>query len=329
MKLTAILLLYFASFVVTANTVTETIQSSSYQSELNYRVSLPDNYNAKSKRAYPVIYVLHGQWDFSLVASITDTLAGEIPQFIVVEVIGKGQQLFPVTPSNERKAKKFRQYFTQELIADVKSKYATANYNILIGHSNAGRFALEQLLTGSQFFNDYFVLSPSLEDGYLTKLAEKTKKQNNYLYLTLANEGEHMQTPFETLIELLKPKLAFDHQQYKHYSHQSSKIVALVDAFKTRFADWQASYETKVAGIESLLAHHQQLSDTYGFDTKPNKDDLVKLIAYFATQENIEQVSKIRHYLINNYKDGAIALAEIKEYLNNNGYEKAAKHITL
>lgn len=319
-----------AAFITNAHTDTVHIKSTALKQDQTITVKVPDSYKHSPSRNYPVIYVLHGQWDTSIVTATLGVMESETPEFIVIGIQAKGEKLQPISKKNTL-GKQFRQYLNYELLQYVTKNYRTAKYNILIGHSNAGRFAMEQLLNNNTLFNDYFVFSPSLEDGYLTNLAAKTSKLQGHLFLSIANEGEHMQAPFHQISTTLKQQetLSIETKEYPHYSHQSSKVIGLVDAFKFRFSHFRPTRDTQLAGFDSLMSHYKKIEQEFGFKPLPNKDDLVRLIAYFATQNNSQEITKLISYLKANYKNTETSLIEIKQYLNTNDFEAAAKLITL
>jgi len=307
------------------------LESTIYNKKQAFDISLPESYLSSPNRYYPVIYVLHGQWDMPIVTSILDVMSGEVPEFIVIGIHGKGKQLQAVTEKNKEKGSTFRAFLQDELIPYVDKHYRIASYNILVGHSNSGRFAMEQFLTKNKLFKDYFVFSPSLEDGYLTELADNSSDLKGDLFISVADEGEHMETPFNEVVSTLNLQkgLTVSPKKYGNYSHQSSKIVALVDALQLRFSNWQPSYNTKIAGFEKLMEHYASLKQEYGFEVLPNKDDIVRLIAYFAIKNNIIEIKKFSQLLTERYSDGDKSLKEIKAYLVLEGYDKAAKNIEI
>lgn len=307
------------------------LESTIYNKKQSFDISLPESYSSSPNRYYPVIYVLHGQWDMPLVTSTVDVMSGEIPEFIVIGIHGKGKQLQPITEKNKKVGKAFRSFLHNELIPYVDKHYRIASYNILVGHSNSGRFAIEQMLTKNKLYKDYFVFSPSLEDAYLTKLAHKSSNLKGYLFISVADEGEHMETPFSEVVSTLKLQngLTLNSKKYPDYSHQSSKIVALVNALQLRFSNWQPSYNTKIAGFEKLMEHYVTLKQEFGFEVLPVKDDIVRLIAYFAVENNTKEIKKFSQLLTERYSGGDESLKEIKDYLSQEGYGKAAKNIKI
>lgn len=327
--------IYFVLFTLTATAQAQVetilLDSKIFEQQQTIQISLPTSYGHFPKRVYPVMYVLHGQWDMAITTATLGVMEGETPEFIVIGINGKGQQLAPVENDKNISGQLFRRYLSTELVPYITKHYRVAEYGILVGHSNAGRFALEQLLIGNPVFNDYFVFSPSLDDGYLMGLAKKPIINKGHLFLSIANEGEHMQAPFTDITQHLKKQagLSFSFKKYSEYSHQSSKIIALVNALQTRFSNWQPSYEVKIAGFDSLIQFYKKRTDEFGFDVYPDKDDLIRLVAYFAIEDNAEEVKKLSEFLDLNYPESAASLREIKVYLNEEGYKKAAKLLVL
>lgn len=324
-------LLCLLSTMAHAQIQTLFIDSATYNKKQLFNISLPESYASSPNRHYPVIYVLHGQWDMSLVTATLETMSGEIPEFIVVGIHGKGQQLHPITNKNKIVGNSFRTFIHSELLPHVNKHYRIASYSILIGHSNAGRFAMEQMLTKNQHYQDYFAFSPSLDDGYLTAKAKKTSDLNGNLFISVANEGEHMDMPFDEIISTFKSHnaLTVNARKYPNYSHQSSKIIALVNALQLRFSNWQPSYNTKIAGYDKLMAHYTNLTQQFGFKVIPDRDDIIKLIAYFAIEDKPKDIEKFSQFLISMYVNGDESLRELKHYLSQEGYPKAAESILL
>lgn len=330
MKKLLALCFLFTVYVANASTDTLLVDSNAFKEKQTITVKLPHSYKHLKSRSYPVIFVLHGQWDTKIVTATVNVMENEIPEFIVIGIHAKGDKLQPVNNNINIAGKQFRRYLNHELLPFINKNYRTADHTILVGHSNAGRFALEQLLNNNAHFNDYFVFSPSLEDGYLTSLASNASNLKGKLFLSVANEGEHMQVPFEQISTTLKQQkaLSVKTKEYPQYSHQSSKIIGLVDAFKFRFSHFRPTRDTQLAGFDSLMSHYKKLEQEFGFKPFPNKDDLVRLIAYFATQNNAQEIAKLSGYLKANYNDAKTSLTEIKEYLSNNNFQSAAELIT-
>jgi predicted alpha/beta superfamily hydrolase len=181
---------------------TTIINSKAFSSEREYYVHLPEDYEKDSNRTYPVIYVLHGQWDLLSTVAVVDAISNSIPELIIIGVNSRGPELRPAVNSDgseNPQGRQFRSFLVDELLPHVMKTYRIANFSILSGHSNSGRFVLNSLLDDPRLFSAYFAFSPSLDDEVFNQrvmqnVSAFTDTQTR-LFMTLANEGEHMQTP--------------------------------------------------------------------------------------------------------------------------------------
>ena len=307
------------------------IESTTLKESRNLLIKLPENYDKKDA-TYPVLYLLHGQWDMLSTISTLDLLSNQLPQFIVVGVESRGMELRP----KDGKVTQFARYLTQEVVEYVKKNYSAANYSILSGHSNSGRFVLDFWLNDSKPFSQYFAFSPSLDDGYIVEKASNLPAnafQNKApLTLTIANEGEHMQEPFEKLSNLLKKRLPshFESHKFPEESHNTTKHPSMQYALQTTFKNWVPSYETKIGGLDGLVGHYSKLTQKFGFKVAVPVDTLQQLVGYYATSKADNAIKDLEQFVIFTLQqstDGTNALLEIVDYLSANGYQEAGDSV--
>ena len=79
---------------------TEIIDSKAFSSERKYFVHLPETYEKNNNRTYPVLYVLHGQWDLISTVAIAQAISNAIPELIIIGVDGRGPELRPAVNSD-------------------------------------------------------------------------------------------------------------------------------------------------------------------------------------------------------------------------------------
>jgi predicted alpha/beta superfamily hydrolase len=156
-------------------------------------VSLPRGYDDPG-RTFPVIYVLDGQWDFTLVHAIygQQYYDGFMPAALIVGVTWGGEnpdydrrRAFDLTPTDTGQparfgnAQKFLAFIKNEAIPLVESRYRTKkNDRTLTGSSFAGLFTLYALFHEPDLFNRYALTSPAWgwDSGVLRTYAEKFSK---------------------------------------------------------------------------------------------------------------------------------------------------------
>ena len=267
----------------------------------DYYVHLPDSY-ATSNRHYPILYLLHGQWDMLPAVASIALLSNEIPEIIIVGVQSQGQELQPIKGEIKRQTK-LSKFLDIELIPHIKSRYRTAPYEILLGHSNAGRFVMNEWIRDGLAFSSYYAFSPSLDDNQiydqLSKLTTKKFKQKSHLTMTLANEGEHMLKPFKKIKTILtnyknKKSLSI---HFPDETHSSTRHKSLMFALRNTFTGWQPSYETKISNFTNLKQHYDDFGKRFGFDAQIELELLQKLSVYFAMSTKPEDALNIKHVI--------------------------------
>jgi hypothetical protein len=305
------------------------LKSNSLGEERNLFIKLPKKYH-NEENSYPVLYVLHGQWDMLSTLSTLDLLEDQIPNFIVVGIESRGKELSP----ENGKTTPFANFLTNEVVSYVNENYRVAAYGILSGHSNSGRFVLDSWINDNPVFSKYFAFSPSLDDGYIvdrvSKLNSEKLNKKAPLTITIANEGEHMQDPFTELTQKLSnlTKGSFEFKKFPEQSHRTTKHPSMQYALQSTFAGWEPTYEVKVSGLDGLKNHYTNLSEKYGFKVLVPAETLQKLTAHYAISGNAtEELNKHIAFTINQSPEGVNSLFEISDYLSSNGYTKAGEII--
>lgn len=145
-------------------------------------IALPSSYGTEPTRRYPVVYVLDGYWDFSLICTVTGLLRvdGAAPEVIVVG-IGYGgtnpdvntlraidltpgiDPWFDSTGTRCGRADDFLNVIANEIIPFVDREYRTdPSYRVLTGTSFAGLFSAYAAVERPGLFQAHVACSPSL-----------------------------------------------------------------------------------------------------------------------------------------------------------------------
>ena len=196
-------------------------------------VYTPPGY-AKSRRAYPVLYMPDGGLaeDFPHIVNTLDSLIRlkRIRPLIVVGIentvrrrdlsapttVGSDSTWAPVIGGSGA----FRAFIRDQLIPEVKKRYRCTAETGLVGESLAGFFTVETFMKEPLLFQRYIALSPSLfwNNKEMLRIAEARQapfpKVKRTLYLTAANEpGIEVET--RELAEILKahapPQLTWEY----------------------------------------------------------------------------------------------------------------------
>ena len=139
---------------------------------------LPANYAQNTGKRYPVLYVLDGQWDFKLLASVQGGLLYDkfAPEMIVAGITYSGAnpnydvlRAFDLTtvevPGNPGSggAPKFLRFLGDELLPFIDANYRTdPTDRVLLGNSLGGLFTLYTLFTRPGLFRGYVASSPAV-----------------------------------------------------------------------------------------------------------------------------------------------------------------------
>lgn len=157
--------------------------------EYRLEVSLPASYSQNPHRRFPVIYVMDGQWYFTLISNINGGVAfdNQVSEAIVVGVTWAGRDADPnvlrvrdYTPtempgfSGSGGGDRFLAAMQLEILPFIQRHYRTNGRRVITGSSLSGLFALYAVIEKPELFDGCIALSATL--GW----------DQNYLYRQLA-----------------------------------------------------------------------------------------------------------------------------------------------
>ena len=308
------------------------IESEALSAKREIYIKLPASYDAETSRTFPVLYILHGQWNTLPAVATLSLLDGEIPEFIVVGVQGRGEELRPRSPEDANRTTPFSEFLHNELVPYVENNYRTAPYKLLSGHSNSGRFVVNAWLDDGDTFSAYYAFSPSMEDGAINQRVEqiglRDLRRRSPLTVTIADEGKHMQEPFTRLTQQLLPKETGNthFKRFPEQSHSTSRHASLMHALLTTFAGWKPSREVRTGGVAGLKQYYADLTERFGFKATPPLEMLQRLSAHYSIStdpDSAENTDKVVSYGLEQYPGNADAFIEIADYLSDNDYAQA------
>lgn len=204
-----------------------TLHSSNTGRDYDIYVLLPQTYAGNPGRKYPVLYVLDGQWDFKLLASITGGLYYDryVPDMFVVGITYSGRnanydtlRAMDYTPAATSQlrgsgdAPKFLQFIRRELTPFIESNYrADPAHRVLLGNSFGGLFTVYAMLSDPAFFSGYIASSPAVTYAdraafaQETAYAAKTKELNARLFVGVGAD-EPLSGPVQEYVRALKSR---------------------------------------------------------------------------------------------------------------------------
>ncbi|NTE03141.1 alpha/beta hydrolase [Agrobacterium tumefaciens] len=249
--------------------------------ERPYFVYLPESASEKTlgKQKYPVIYLLDGEQHFQGLAAMMENMGSlRVFQECIIVAIPNIDRIRDFTPTHitsgifldSASAKssgggeKFTLFLQKELIPEIESKYSTAPYRMLIGHSLGGLFVINTLLKHTELFNSYISIDPALwyDNSKLSKEAEHIvsdkKFDNKNVFISVANgfkkkfdtaEARKTATPFNDAalaMDRLKSalqqngnrKLLWKIKYYEEEGHNMAPFISEYDGLHYIFRDY-------------------------------------------------------------------------------------------
>jgi predicted alpha/beta superfamily hydrolase len=292
-----------------------TIQSKILSEKRKIRIQFPAG--ADYFTAYPVLYVLDGEAQMNHIAGQVQYLSESykiIPNMIVVG-IDNTDRMRDLTPShtdigsdgridtsarspfkNTGGGEKFLQFIKQEVMRFVDSRYKTAPYNILSGHSLGALMAVYCLMNHPDYFNACIAVSPSFQwdnNTLLKQLAATSfdKETNRVLFFSDANEDlafHQNQLLFDSLLQSKKTTLKYKRMFYPEETHISEPVKAFYDGIRFVFPDWHLPYNSsafrKTLNSTIVKDQYAKLSKRYGYNVIPPHDEMI-LVSRFLRND--------------------------------------------
>jgi predicted alpha/beta superfamily hydrolase len=330
-----------------------TLRSRVLDEEVTVRVRLPRDYDAEASR-YPVLYVLDAEWHFNIVAADVEMLSEcsyinphPTPQMIVVGVASNDRNR-DYTPTfcpafknmrfpSSGGAADFRRFLATELVPLIDDTYSTHPYRILGGWSLGGLFAVRSMLVGTDVFNAYIAVSPSLwwDDGLVVKqLSDRTAIEGpsrpTKLIVTLGSQEKNSMVEKSTsqflslLSEDAVENVATRFVPVEGLGHNYSPKMAYLLGLAEIFDDWTVPAGVTERGLAAVDEYYSALSDDYGFGIPVPEDVYSKLGWGLYEAGRIEESREIFQVWHERHPQSALASASLGAFLRESGEDADA-----
>lgn len=319
--------------------------------ERPYWVYLPPEYNNTQyeQAHYPVIYLLDGDTNFSLLVGIqqafTRGMYNNMPECIIVG-IPNTDRARDMTPSksflkhngkdmftNSGGSDNFTSFLAEELKVKIDSTYRTNGYNILIGHSFGGLFVMNTLVHHTDLYNAYVAIDPSLwwDQKKVYNEAEtiwKTKDfEHRSLYIAMARDEERpddVQKHSKTIADFCKTvlnsapdnKLNTGWKYYEDEDHGTILMPGIFDALRTIFDGIKLPVKQIPNNPDLIIEHYNKLSERLGHTFIPDEILVDNIGKYILSIGKTDNAIKIFEYNLGNYPDSPNALKSLENIKN-------------
>jgi predicted alpha/beta superfamily hydrolase len=317
-------------------------------------IRLPEGYS-DSKRKYPVMYLLDGEFFFLQASSAVQYLSElgyirnqPVAQMIVVGIVNvdrnrdytptyapkqKGGLEFPTSGG----AEKFLAFLKTELFPYVESNYRTQPYRILSGWSLGGLFTVYTYLKQPDYFSAYLAISPSLwwDNDLFVKRAksyiEQKKISNKKITVTVGTleGGDIGRSVRDRFIPLMVNKFGkesnFKSIEIPNEVHNYVFYKALYEGLKLLYSDWQLPADSLKNGIKAIDSFYRELSRKYGYTIDVPESAYSNLANYVYNQVSSEAAIEICKLYVKAYPQSSFAYYRLGRFNHLMGRLKDAK----
>lgn len=234
-------------------------------------VSLPPSYDRETKKVYPLLFLLDGDYLFDPFQGAISygNYWDDLPEVIIV---GLAQNRDNERDSDctfddssglpEGKGESFFEFIGGELMPFLQNKYRISPFKIIAGHDVTAGYMNLFLYKDNPLFNAYISLSPELATEMEVRVAERlgTFKQNMFYYQSSADgDIKKMRAKITTLDENIKAanntSLNYKYDDFKGASHYSLVLYSIPSALYQFFAAYQpistSEFQEKIVKLES------------------------------------------------------------------------------
>jgi len=306
-----------------------------------------------SNQKYPVVYLLDGDAHFYSVVGMIQQLSHVngntvCPEMIVVGIpnTDRTRDLTPthmdVDPFTKDSSaflktsgggENFISFMEKELMPFIESKYPTAPYKMLIGHSFGGLAVMQTFVHHTSLFNSYICIEPSMwwDNENLLKetkaFLKNTKLEEKSLYLGIANtmdegmdieqvvkdtsvETEHIRSILElqTAFENNKQNgLRYKGKYYNDDSHGSAPLITEYDALRFIFDFHNLKFtmkdftDTTNALATKLEKHYTVVSKKMGYKVSPPENMVIGMGYEFLSSKQYTKAGGFFKMNVDNY----------------------------
>ena len=248
------------SITKTSITTGETLEfySEELEETRKLNVYLPLGYDKNDSKAYPVIYLLDGSIEdgFTYISGLAQFCASTLktlPESIIVGVVNVDRKRDYTYPSRNQddiihfstsgKSGKFIDFIDKELLPLITEEYNTNGHRTIIGQAFGGLLATEILLTETELFDNYIIISPSLwwDNAFLVTANTINISAKTKIYMGVWNRDPLSLKAVAKLMAQLRltnklhpeKSLVLTYDIIKDNDHGNVAHMALYNAFKS------------------------------------------------------------------------------------------------
>ncbi|WP_029033956.1 alpha/beta hydrolase [Salinimicrobium terrae] len=310
--------LFLAVQLSFSQTLYKTINSSKLGKERELKIQLPRDYDQNTKKKYPVILVLDGDYLFEPMAGNVDYYSywDEIPEAIVVGVNqlqsrNDDSSYDPQRFLPEKKGAQFFEFLGMELLPFIDNTYRTSRFVAIAGHDLTSNFINYYLFKPDPLFQAYINLSPDLAPEMSNRLVEilSTTQTPRWFYLATGSNDipelkKHIRELNKELTLIENEKLHYRFDDFEAATHYTLIGNALPKALEHIFASYKPiglkEYDELVimdnSAYDFLVKKYELINNNFGIEKLVRINDFLavgKALEYREKWEDLERLGEL------------------------------------
>ncbi len=336
-----VLLLHLSVF---SQKKTEMIESLKLGKTRELTIVLPPSYEFETKKKYPVIYLLDGDY-------LTDAFQGtlqygvyfdDLPEVILVGISqAKNNDRFIDSQTDDEglpkeRGAKFYEFIGSELIPFIDKKYRTLPYKAIAGHDITAGFLNFYLYKDNPVFDAYISLCPELPYEMEYRVPERLaviSKPISYFQASASSDSKEIFEAANLLDEGIQQvqnnSLSYKYELFEGLSHYSIVPNAIPRALYHIFKGYQpinlTEYQKEVTNLNTgfvkyLTDKYKKINDTYGVDMKVRLIDIMAIQKAIIDNNALEELNDLAKIADKNYPKTMLS-----DYIKATYFERTGK----
>jgi uncharacterized protein len=331
---------------------TITFPSARLGEEREITISLPPSYTKDSKKKFPLVFLLDGDYLMDPFLG-TLTYGAYFEDFPEVIVVGLTQNynheretdcvIEEATGLPIGKGNTFFDFIGMELIPMITTKYRVAPFKIIAGHDITAAFANFFLYKDQPLFNAYISMSPELPTMMEQQIPERLQLVEQpifYYQSTCDGDVKKMQEKILTMDalakEINKPNLSYKFEYFKNESHYSMVLKSIPSSLYQIFASYRPistdEFTQKIVPLttgqtEYLKNKYEMLEKLFSIKKPVRYLDFKAIAGGILNTGNFDEFEKLSEYAKKVYPKSVLSdyyLAVMNEKIGL--LDKAKKH---
>lgn len=343
MKKMYLLLLVTFCLAGYSQTTTDTIRSKKLGIEREIYIGLPPSYNQDSKKTFPLLILLDGNYLFNpLIGTLQyANYWDDLPEIIVVGIDQKNLREIDSKTSTDSglpidEGSDFFEY-VGEVVAAAQKKYRVGNFKMIAGHDYTAGFANLYLYKDQPLFNGYISMSaelPTMMEENIPKRLAVLKKPIFYYHAAAEGDLPAMKDRIIALDEaaskISDKGLHYYFDNFKGKSHYSMVMSAIPNALYSFFASYApittVEYNEKIAPLSSgyveyLIQKYNLMESTLNMEVTIRLSDFRAIEAAILKNKAYEEFGKLSDLAKKSYPKSMLA-----DYQRGMMYEKLSNY---